>query len=601
MIRHYQFQTTMQLLIVSMVAVAPAVNPDADSLIGIHWYPNTESITVGEETDVEEMSDGRAVWVTEITHVDSDAAPPWDLPSYFVPHCQKLMTGKGHSVIFRIQPYWDRHVPHPEDPYTLADFSRDARGAAETLREYCHIWQVGNEVNLRQENRRWNPAESSYSTLWEPTPAEYAETYIAIRDAIHEVESPLGPQEVLMQPVSPGNVDPTYRYMDGNEFLYRMIDAVVDKSMIDGFAIHAYAEPGGSNHGVDGFMESVVEQLMIIDSFGLGDRPVYITEFNKHMPNETEARIGARFLVEAYEALHDWNNGVGGQIPGQPNHNIRSATWFVYPNGGIWQDYSLWRWKSDIPSTDYTENPWHAFREAARRDFPAGIHGGGPNFPTDGVWWEDDFSGLNTTTGSPHWRVDPVAGGSAASTSDGVLLAGNNSPAGGASLRSAGYVYSDFQGVVDFTIVDGRQTTPSPGEANFDLRIREGSHGYSLTIYTSESETRSGQIWLRRTNNWGENIGDLNATIPGGVNSGDSFRIHWAANGSTLSWALYRNGDAPATPLVEWEIEDEGQAVGYIRLGTFNLREARLDHFVIGGTDWNPMESKGSGDAWLSF
>ncbi|MCC5877407.1 MAG: hypothetical protein JJU11_14400 [Candidatus Sumerlaeia bacterium] len=597
--RFLGISTTLSIL--SIAAGGLAVNPDADSLIGIHWYPNTESISVGQSTDVEEMSDGRPVWVTEITHVDTAAAPAWDQPGYYVSHCEKLMTGKGHSVIFRIQPYWDRHVPHPDDPYTLSDFSADARAAAETLRAYCHIWQVGNEVNLRQENRGWNPGESSYSTPWQPTPEEYAETYIAIRDAIHEVESPLGPQEVLMQPVSPGNTDPTYRYMDGNEFLHRMIDAIEDKSRIDGFAIHAYAEPGGTNHGVDGFMESVIEQLMVIDSFGLGDRPVYITEFNKHMPNETEARIGARFLVEAYEALHQWNIGSGGQLPGHPNHNIRAATWFVYPNGGLWQDYSLWRWKSDIPSTSPNENPWHAFRHAAQKDYPAGLHGGGPTFPADGIWWEDDFSTLNTTPGSPHWRVEPISAGSAISTDAGVSLRGNNSPAGGASLRSAGYVYSDFNGFVDFTIVDGRQTTTSPGEANFDVRIREGSLGYSFTIYTSESTTRPGQAWLRRTNNWGENIDNLHAEVPGGVNDGDQFRLNWSANGSNLTWALHRLEPDGPIPLLEWEVEDEGQVVGYIRLGTYNMHEARLDNLVIGGPAWTPAVGQGNANAWLSF
>src|SRR5690606_21531061 len=122
-------------------------------------------------------------------------------------------------------------------------------------------------------------------------------TYVAVRDKIHENASLVAPESqiVLMQAVSPGPADGA-RYMDGNEFLFRMIDAVPDKSKIDGFGLHAYAEPGGANFGEVGFLDALREQIMIIDSFGLGDRPLYITEFNKHMPNATEANIGARFV-----------------------------------------------------------------------------------------------------------------------------------------------------------------------------------------------------------------------------------------------------------------------------------------------------------------
>ena len=107
-------RTAAIIAIVTLYGSAFAVNPDADTLLGIHWYPNTDSVSVGESTDVEDMSNNTGIWVTEITDVDASQAPAWDQPGYFVGHCQKVMTGKGHSMLFRMQPYWSRNVPHPD-------------------------------------------------------------------------------------------------------------------------------------------------------------------------------------------------------------------------------------------------------------------------------------------------------------------------------------------------------------------------------------------------------------------------------------------------------------------------------------------------------
>ncbi len=591
--------TTAFVLTALLSPNAFAVNPDADTLLGIHWYPNTDSISVGQPTDVEAMSSNEPVWVTEITHVDAADAPPWDQPGYFVNHSQKVMSGKGHSVIFRMQPYWSRNVPHPDDPYTLSDYANDAEAAANTLKDYVHIWQIGNEVNIIEENKKWNTSTSDYDINWEPAPADYAQTYITIRDAIHEVapSAPLGDQIVLMQPVSPGP-DDAFRYMDGNEFLYRMIDAVPDKSKIDGFALHSYAEPGGANYGIDGYMDALTEQLAIIDAFGLSDRPIYVTEFNKHMPNSAEANIGAKFLYRSYQAMNDWNNGTGGLWPGQPNHNIISATWFVYPEGG-WQDYSLEYWKDEIASTDKELNPWYSFQHAAGLNLPAGAAGGGANVLPNTLWWEDDFSSLDTTSGPPDWYDEPVGGGSAAAGSGGVRLLGNNSSFGGASLQTRGYVYSDFRAEAEFTVVNSETANGSPGEANFDIRIREGSSGYSLSFYTDGSNTRAGEVWLRRTNNWSENIDGLNASIPGGISDGDQFHVVIVADGSAIDYEIYKNGGE--TPSVNWSVTDSGQAVGRIRLGSYNVNEVVLDHFWLGGVDWAGTNVTLNAESWKLY
>jgi len=570
---------TLSVVCLFVVTALGAVGQVTDSayVYGIHWYGDPDA------TDVESMTGSKGIWVLEITHVDASQAPVWDQPAYFVSHCQKVAQAKGHSMIFRVQPYWSRNVPHSSDPYTLTNYADDCKAAANTLKDYVHIWQIGNEVNIKDENKRWSGTD--YSVNWEPSPDQYAETYIACRDKIHEVTPTTSPatQVVLMQPVSPGNTD-TWRYMDGNEFLWRQIQVVSDKSKIDGFALHGYAEPGGVNYGVDGFWDSIREQLMIIDALGLGDRPVYITEFNKHMPNSTEASIGAKFLHRAYTQMNNWNSGFGGEWPGFSNHNIIAATWFAYPDTS-WTDYSLKYWKSGIASTDYNTNPWYSFQYACTLNYGKGSVGGGPaSLPQGAEWWRDTFDGavLDTSPPLPDWKAETTGAGSVVMSGTGsVRLLGNGSLNGGGGIRTAGYVYGDFNLETNITITNAARASTGNTEANFDLRFREGSKGYSVTFFTSES-TNANRIILRRTNDWTQ-IGGYNVLVPGGINSGDSFKIDVNASGTDIGLKVYKNSGV--TPVVNWSLMDYGQKVGWIRLMTYNLNEARIDDFTLGGPD----------------
>ena len=574
-------------MILSAVA-AFGQTADAPYLYGIHWYGNTDSISPGTMTDVETMTGSRGIWDLEITHVDASQAPVWDQPGYYVGHSQKVTQGKGHSLVYRLHPYWGRNVPHSSDPYTLTQYADDCKAAANTLRDYVHIWQIGNEVNIKQENNRWDG--SGYTIQWEPTPAQYADTYIACRDKIHEVTPNTSPatQVVLMQPVSPGPTD-TWRYMDGNEFLWRQIEAVVDKGKIDGFGAHGYAEPGGLNYGLDGFWDSVREQLMIIDEWGLGDRPVYITEFNKHMPNEATANIGAKFLHRSFTLMNDWNTGTGGEWPGLPNHNIVGAMWFVYPAGRGWDDFSIEYWKTNVVSTDHELNPWYSFNYACGLNYTkgasGGASGGGPSsIPQDQIWWEDAFNGssLDQTPPLPDWKAETTGAGSVVMSGSGsVRFLGNGSVNGGGGIRSAGYVYGNLYLETEIVITNATRSSTAVPEANVDIRIREGSQGYSLTFFTSQSPNNTGQIVLRRSSVWTP-IGSFNVAVPGGINSGDIFKIMITADGSNIDYLVYKNSGT--TPVVDWNVIDSGQKVGWIRLMSYNLNEARVNYVKVGGT-----------------
>lgn len=611
----------------AFVALATASSAaDAPYLYGLHWYGNpdfSQIATVRPRGDAEQMLGDRPAWMLEINHIDDNSpagqANAWDRPDYYnwygsnggadgYGHAVAVGSGtpKGHSLILRLQPNWGRNVPFsdgpgglPDDPYTTALFAEDARSAANWYRNYCRIWQIGNEVNLTGpagENMRWN-GSNAYDIPWTPTPEQYAAVYIPVRDRIHEITPNTIParQVVLMQPVSPGNAVGD-RYMDGNEFLWRQIRAVPTPAKIDGFALHAYAEPGGSNFGVDGFMDAIREQLMIIAELGLNDRPVFITEFNKHMPTPADAAIGARFVQGAYAAMHQWNTGVGGMLPGMPNHQIVGACWFVFRNDpGIWKDYSIQYQKLLIGGTNPQTNPWYGFQAAAAQGYPAGSFAGGSVQPSrTALWWQDDFAGpnLDTTPGLPHWRIDSEGSAGAVSmTGAGQARLRGSGNFDQARIRTTGYVFGNFRAEANLVVTDAARSGTATTEANFDLRIREGSQGYTLSFFTTgtdPSDPRRNKVVLRRKAVW-TGIGDFEATIPGGINSGDAFQVVVVADGPALRYRIHKTAGVGANrtdPVVDWVVGNAEYNVGWISVGTYNLRELQVDRVAVGGPDW---------------
>lgn len=604
-------------------AMAHAQLNDANSIYGLHWYGTSDLGQIGtvqpNPTDAENMAPGREMWSLEINHLDDDSpagqSDVWNRPNYYNNYdltngnggySQAVTVGSGtaknHSLIYRLQPNWGRNVPHSGDPYTTAMFAEDCKGAANWHRKFCRVWQIGNEVNIDAgiENNRWGG--SAYDVAWQPTPEQYADAYLACRDKIHEITpefaSGFQNQIVLMQPVSPGNVIPGLRYMDGNEFLWRQIKRMNDTgnaSKIDGFALHSYAEPGGANFGVDGYMEALREQLMIIDELGQGNKPVFVTEFNKHMPNSGEAAIGARFVQGAYQAMHNWNTGSGGLWPGQPNHNIVTACWFIFKNDtGTWKDYSLQYQKSFIGGTNPDTNPWYGFQAAASANYPAGsITGGGATVSSNTMWWQDNFTTLDQAAPLPHWKQE-VSGGSITANGLGQVRFLGSTGTPSLTLRSAGYVFGNFRAELEFSIVNANQINGAAGEANFDLRIREGSEGYSLTFFTNASDVaRRNRVILRRTNVWSQ-IGSFNALIPGNIANGDAFRVVVVTNGSSINYEIYKTAGtgASVSPVVTWNVSDSGQNTGWVRMGTYNMGEALVNNFAIGGPAWAGLGSE---------
>ncbi len=314
-------------------------------LYGIHFYGDPAA------SHAEQMSGGKPLWSLECVLTDSDVwwGAVWQRDNRF-----NHMRARGHTIIARIQPQWGYAVPR-EPTYTMADYLVKVQAAAYELRNVCHIWQVGNEMNLF--------AEYGGGVL---TAAEYVNKFKQIRAAIKSVTSPLGPQIVLLGPVSPGPPAGGVRHTDGNVYLAQMCAALTSADL-DGFGIHAYGAPWlGAADARKDLQAGYISQLCIVDHYGFSHLPVYMTEWNRATnPNSAadEAQT-ARFLHGAFADLAAWN-----QRPRA--HPIGAACWFIYAfDSTTWAQYSI-EYLRTVNPPGPNNDLFDAFAFAAASNYPS--------------------------------------------------------------------------------------------------------------------------------------------------------------------------------------------------------------------------------------
>ncbi|GMU24656.1 MAG: hypothetical protein AMXMBFR13_47300 [Phycisphaerae bacterium] len=225
-----------------------------------------------------------------------------------------------------------------------------------TLRNQCHLWILGNELNLIGEGNNWPDNHV--------TPAGYATIYRNVRNAIRNSagSSPAGPHRLLIAPVSPGGIISGVRWMAGTDWLGQVIDQI-PAAEIDGFAIHSY---GGS---VADFRNGYSQQLAVIDAKGLQSKPVYMTEWNRYSApgNAAQEAAAAQFCRDAFADVHAWNT-----TPGK--HNIVCMAWFVYASNG-WDGYSIQYWRNQGNPAGHPGDLYTAFQETVDLRYPAGAIG----------------------------------------------------------------------------------------------------------------------------------------------------------------------------------------------------------------------------------
>jgi hypothetical protein len=329
-----------------LLAALPAAFARADSpwLYGIHWYGDPNGSVV------ETMTGGKGIWSLEIVVPYSD--PWWQAGGQLWKFEQ--IVARGHTIICRIEPNWGKAIPLPGEDFN--QYLADVQATAALLANVVHIWQIGNEMNL---NGEWGG-----NVL---TAATYIDAFKQIRAAIQSVPSPLGPQIVLVGPVSPGGVQPGVRHTDGAVYLEQMCN-LLEPEDFDGFAIHAYAAPWYNvTDSRNDLKAGYTSQLAVIDSAGFLNKPVYLTEWNRRVEpfNDANQAISAQFLHGALADLHAWNTTPGA-------HPIAAACWFIYAyDSGGWAAYSL-DYMRGIGPTGHNSDPWDALQYACTQNYPAG-------------------------------------------------------------------------------------------------------------------------------------------------------------------------------------------------------------------------------------
>lgn len=326
---------------------------DSPYLYGVHWYGDVGT------SQVDAMTAGRGIWSLEVVQTNSDIwwGAQWQRDNRF-----NHMVAQGHTLIVRIERNWGETVPFAGN---LPQYLVDVQAAAQTLANVCHIWQIGNEMNI---NGEWGGNELSA--------AAYIDAFKQIRAAIRAVPSPLGEQIVILGPVSPGGVIPGVRHTDGLVYLGQMCDLLTADDL-DGFGLHAYAAPwlNAADARVE-FKSGYVSQLAVIDDKGFAQKPVYITEWNRRADPLTDSNQAqsAQFLYGAFADLNAWN-----QTPGA--HPIVCACWFINQyDSGTWSQYSL-EYLKTIGPTGFNNDPWDAFQHACTFEYPAGYPTGGNEAP----------------------------------------------------------------------------------------------------------------------------------------------------------------------------------------------------------------------------
>lgn len=333
--------------------------PDSPWLYGIHWFGSTSN-----NADVSAMTGGKPVWVLE-TVMTNDGYGQWG-PEGQLSRFQNEVD-QGHTLIIRVQPVWGKAFPLPEDTNpSMAAFLDQVTHTATLYQDICHIWHLGNEMNLDFE---WGGRHL--------LPEDYIEGAVQFADRIHAVASSLGPQIVLVGPAGPGDEVGDPKWMGCTEYLSRMCDAINDRGYrdrFDGFAMHAYGFHWYTD--VNSILYDFEErpgwgyqyQTGILDNKGFQNYPVYITEWNRYtgVPNGAEEYASAQFLHRAFLGIHNWN---------QVGHPITAACWYIYHDWGGWAEYSLRTLKND-DTRDH--DVWHAFQYACTQNYPAGYPVTGP-------------------------------------------------------------------------------------------------------------------------------------------------------------------------------------------------------------------------------
>ncbi len=213
----------------------------------------------------------------------------------------------------------------------------------------CHIWVVGNEMNLANER----PGGPNGQVI---TPQLYATCFKRCRDQILSRPG-RGDDQVVCGAVGPWNTQTKY---EGNQrgdwikYLADILQLLGDE--VDGISLHTYTH-GQEPHLVfdsatmnPPFQDyhwhfRAYRDFMTAIPSGLRDRPIYITETDQY---SAWRNANTGWVRNAYKEIHDWNQDPGNQpiqalilfrwIIGDPN-DPQQVGWAIENKPGVQDDF----------------------------------------------------------------------------------------------------------------------------------------------------------------------------------------------------------------------------------------------------------------------
>jgi len=216
----------------------------------------------------------------------------------------------------------------------------------------CHIWIIGNEMNLAYERPGNNNGQGGEVI----TPERYAACYTKCRAEIRK-RSGHEDDQVIVGGVGPYNVQTTYPGNLTGDFQKYLADILALIDDVDGIALHAYTHGHDPNlifseaMMADPRVKHLHNEFRVYRDFMAAiperfrDRPVYITETDQYI-DWKDANSG--WVRNAYLEINNWNQDPANQpiqalilyrwIIGNPN-DPKEVGWAIQNKSGVQNDF----------------------------------------------------------------------------------------------------------------------------------------------------------------------------------------------------------------------------------------------------------------------
>ncbi|MBN1139482.1 MAG: discoidin domain-containing protein [Anaerolineae bacterium] len=216
----------------------------------------------------------------------------------------------------------------------------------------CHIWIIGNEMNLAYERPGNNNGQGGEVI----TPQRYAACYTKCRTEIRRRPGHENDQ-VVVGAVGPYNIQTTYPGNPTGDFQKYLADILDLIDQVDGIALHAYTHGHDPNlvfsdaKMMDARVKHLHNEFRVYRDFlaaipdRFRDRPVYITETDQYIDWKD---VNSGWVRNAYLEIDNWNKNEANQpiqalilyrwVIGNPN-DPKEVGWAIENKPGVQDDF----------------------------------------------------------------------------------------------------------------------------------------------------------------------------------------------------------------------------------------------------------------------